>query len=65
MADIQNSFNKLYNSFLAARRMDAINLSLQAQQCREELQRVQQELDERKAEVERLHSELLAKSINH
>lgn len=59
VTDIQNSFAKAYASLLNARRLDAINLSLQAEKCKEDLKIAQQEIAEKAAQIAQLQLELL------
>lgn len=63
--DIQNSFHKTYTGLLESRRVDAVQLSIQAQQYREELLLAQQTNAAQEAYIAQLKAELFqAKSTS-
>ncbi len=62
VAGIQNSFNTMYTAILHARRIEAMNLSLQAQQAREALAKAEEEVAARDAQIAILQAHLLSLS---
>jgi hypothetical protein len=56
--NIQNSFAKAYAALLNARRLDAIKLSIQAENYKADLKKAQEEIAEKAAHIARLQSEL-------
>jgi hypothetical protein len=69
LIDIQNSFNAIFSSLLESRRLEAVQLSLQAQKAKEELQEAEAELatqagliSEKDAYIAHLQSQLEARS---
>lgn len=55
---IQNALNVMYSSLMTARRVDAVNLSLQVAQSKADLEMAEQELMEKRAEIAELKSKL-------
>lgn len=62
VAEVQNSFNKIYTGLLSARRLEALELTWRARQAEEELQQVQQQVADKDTEIAALQSALLAQS---
>lgn len=67
MIDIQNSFNALFSSLLESRRLEAVQLSVQARKAKEELEVAEAELatqagliSEKDAYIAHLQSQLEA-----
>lgn len=61
---IQAQSLKMYKSLIAARRVDAVSLNLQAEQCKEDLEKAQHELAEKEARIAQLESQLLRLSVS-
>ncbi len=59
---IQNLFNDTYTALLNARRLEAINISIQAQQYQQQLASAQQEVAARDAQIAILQAQLLFQS---
>lgn len=51
VAEVQNTFNKIYSGLLSARHLEALELNWRARQAEEELQQVQQQVVDKDAEM--------------
>ncbi len=56
VTEIQNDFNIMYTTLLSACRLDAVSLSLQAEKCREDLKKAQEEIAEQNARIAQLQA---------
>lgn len=54
----------MYATLLGARRFEALELSQQAERCRAELRKAQEEIAEYKARIAHLQSEVVSKQLS-
>lgn len=59
VTEIQNSFNVMFATLLSARRVDAMELSRQAEQSKADLKTAQDEIAVQRAYIEQLEADLL------